>query len=326
MLNEIMDYLLDPKVIISAVTALAAFATVITLTTPLVERDKLGARLKGVATRREELRAKQRETLANKGKGQLRTSPKTFMKNTVDRFNLRKMLDSSDLRLKLAQAGLRGQGPMVTFAFFRLIAPPVGFFFALFYLFAARDFGLSPTVRFAAVVAVACVAYFAPDVFISNLISKRKASIQQCFPDALDLLLICVESGMSIEAALNKVASEIGTQSVELAEELALTTAELSYLAERRTALENFGKRTDLEGVKAVTTALIQAERYGTPMGQALRVMAQENRDIRMGAAEKKAAALPAQLTVPMIVFFLPALFVVILGPAIIQVMKAFHG
>src|SRR5262245_17440324 len=118
MLNQIMDYLLDPKVVISAVTALAAFATVVTLTMPLVERDKLGARLKGVAMRREELRQKQREALANKGKAQLRTTPKSFMKKTVDRFNLRKMLDSAELRLKLAQAGLRGQGPMVTFVFF----------------------------------------------------------------------------------------------------------------------------------------------------------------------------------------------------------------
>jgi tight adherence protein C len=323
-LNQIVEYILDPKVIISAITALAAFATVVTLTMPLVERDKLGARLKGVAARRDELRQKQREALANKGKVQLRTSPKTFMKNTVDRFNLRKMLESSDLRLKLAQAGLRGQGPMVTFVFFRVIAPPAVFCFALFYFFVARDFGLSPSVRLVAAFALAGIGYFAPDIFISNMISKRKASIQLSFPDALDLLLICVESGMSIEAAINKVAAEIGAQSVELAAELALTTAELSYLPDRRTAFENLGKRTGLEGVKAVTTALIQAERYGTPLGQALRVMAQENRDIRMSAAEKKAAALPAQLTVPMIVFFLPALFIVILGPAAIQVMKTF--
>jgi tight adherence protein C len=322
-LNQLIDYLLDPKIVVSAITALAAFATVVTLTMPLVERDKLGARLKGVATRREELRQKQREALASKGKGQLRTSPKTFMKKTVERFNLRRMLESSELRLKLAQAGMRGQGPMVTFMFFRLVMPPVVFFFTLFYMFVVRDFGLTPPLRFVVALAAAALGYYSPDIFISNMIQKRQQSIQLNFPDALDLLLICVESGMSIEAALNKVASEVGTQSVALAEELALTTAELSYLQDRRQALENLGKRTGLDGVKAVVTALIQAERYGTPMGQALRVMAQENRDIRMGLAEKKAASLPAQLTVPMIVFFLPVLFVVILGPAVIQVMKA---
>ena len=145
------------------------------------------------------------------------------------------------------------------------------------------------------------------------------------FPDALDLLLICVESGMSIEAAFTRVSTEIGQQSVELAEEFALTTAELSYLPERRQAFENLARRCGHSGVKAVSAALNQAEKYGTPLGQALRVTAQENREMRMQEAERKAAALPAKLTVPMIVFFLPCLFVVILGPAIIRVMHTFH-
>jgi tight adherence protein C len=135
------------------------------------------------------------------------------------------------------------------------------------------------------------------------------------------LLLICVESGMSIEAAFRKVSQEVGSQSVPLAEEFLLTTAELSYLQDRRQAYENLAKRTDLEGVKAVCVALQQTERYGTPLGQTLRVMAQENRDMRMSEAEKKAAALPPKLTVPMILFFLPVLFIVILGPAAIKVM-----
>jgi tight adherence protein C len=136
------------------------------------------------------------------------------------------------------------------------------------------------------------------------------------------MLLICVQAGMSIESGFGKVAGEIGTQSLELAEEMSLTTAELSYLQDRRMAYENLGKRTGLPGIKSVATALIQAERYGTPVGSALRVMAKENRDMRMADAEKKAAALPPKLTVPMIIFFLPVLFVVILGPAMIQVLK----
>ena len=147
----------------------------------------------------------------------------------------------------------------------------------------------------------------------------------RAFPDALDLLLICVESGMSIEAAFTRVASEIGSQSVELAEEFALTTAELSYLPDRRQAFENLAKRCGHSGVKAVAAALNQAERYGTPLGQALRVTAQENREMRMQEAERKAAALPAKLTVPMIVFFLPSLFIVILGPAAMRVMHLMH-
>jgi tight adherence protein C len=163
---------------------------------------------------------------------------------------------------------------------------------------------------------------YLPMLFVKNKISRRHTSIKRAFPDALDLLLICVESGMSIEAGFRKVAGEIGAQSIALAEELTLTTAELSYLQERRQAYENLGKRTNLEGVKSVCMALQQAERYGTPMAQTLRVMAQENRDMRMSEAEKKAAGLPPKLTVPMILFFLPVLFIVILGPAAIRVMQ----
>ena len=166
------------------------------------------------------------------------------------------------------------------------------------------------------------IGFYLPDVYVQNIIDKRIQSIMKAFPDALDLLLICVESGMSVESAFNKVASEIGSQSVELAEEFALTTAELSYLPDRRQAYENLSKRCLHPGVKAVCTSLIQAERYGTPLGTALRVMSLENREMRMMEAEKKAASLPAKLTVPMIVFFLPALFAIILGPAAIKIMK----
>jgi tight adherence protein C len=169
-------------------------------------------------------------------------------------------------------------------------------------------------------VAAAWAGMQAPMVFLKNAITKRQLSIRRAFPDALDLLLICIESGMSVEAAFRKVSDEIGTQSIALAEEFTLTTAELSYLQDRKQAYENLAKRTGLEGVKSVCLALQQAERYGTPLGQTLRVMAQENRDMRMNEAEKKAAALPPKLTVPMIVFFLPVLFVVILGPTGIKV------
>jgi tight adherence protein C len=155
---------------------------------------------------------------------------------------------------------------------------------------------------------------------LKNIIMKRQKSIKKAWSDALDLLLICVESGMALEPALTRVAKEIGSQSVPLAEELTLTIAELSYLQDRRKALDNLGKRVGLETVRSVVTSLIQSERYGTPLGTALRVLAQENRDARMADAEKKAAALPPKLTVPMILFFLPVIFVVILGPSIILV------
>jgi tight adherence protein C len=165
----------------------------------------------------------------------------------------------------------------------------------------------------------------APMLFLKNAITKRQLAIKRAFPDALDLLLICIESGMSIEVAFRKVSMEIGAQSVALAEEFTLTTAELSYLQDRKVAYENLASRTGVEGVKSVCLALQQSERYGTPLGQSLRVMAQENRDMRMNEAEKKAAALPPKLTVPMIVFFLPCLFVVILGPTGIKVAAYMH-
>ncbi|MEQ8741232.1 MAG: type II secretion system F family protein [Hoeflea sp.] len=306
--------------IVMLLTAVAAFATILTLTGPLLSTDKLSTRMKYVSTEREAMRARARESLAQE-KTRLRHTPKGFMKEVVEKFTSGRALENADVRDKLRQAGFRGPGPMYTFVFFRFVMPPILFVLTLLYLVFLNDFGLPPMARFAASCAAAFVGFYLPNVFVQNVIARRQDSIRKAFPDALDLLLICVESGMSIEAAFQKVATEIGTQSVELAEELGLTTAELSYLQERRQAYENLSKRTGLPGVKAVSTSLIQAERYGTPLGQALRVMAQENRDIRMSEAEKKAAGLPPKLTVPMIVFFLPVLFGVILGPAIIKVM-----
>jgi len=168
------------------------------------------------------------------------------------------------------------------------------------------------------------VGAYLPNLFVKNRISRRLTSINRAFPDALDLMLICVESGMSLETTFRRVSEEICDQSIELAEELTLSTAELSYLSDRRMTFDNLARRVPLDGVKSLCMALQQSERFGTPVAQTLRVIAQENRDQRMTAAEKKAAALPPQLTVPMIVFFLPVLFVVILGPAAIRIMETF--
>ena len=318
-----LDLLFDLNFDATMVASMLAFATIVTLGLPLLERNALGTRMKAVAERREELRLKHHAQL--KQRGTLRTEPVEFMKKTVDRLKLSSLLESQDTREKLARAGRRGQAAFVTFIFFRFVMPFIVFAVALFYLFVVVNFGWSGLIKFLAALAAGLIGYYLPDVFVSNMIQKRQTSIMRAFPDALDLLLICVESGMSIEAAFTRVAAEIGQQSVELAEELGLTTAELSYLPDRRMAFENLATRCGHSGVKAVAAALNQAEKYGTPLGQALRVTAQENREMRMSEAEKKAAALPAKLTVPMILFFLPCLFVVILGPAIIRVMHTFH-
>jgi tight adherence protein C len=302
--------------------ALAAAATVLTLAMPLVFADPLGKRMKAVALEREKIRQRERERMSQEQqKVTLRQSPKQYVQAIVDRFNLRKWVGQEEAQLKLVQAGYRGQAPYITFLFVRMVTPVVAFLAAAFYLFVVLDFNQPATVKIGICIAAAYLGMHLPLMLLKSKIQKRQLSIKRAFPDTLDLLLICVESGMSIEAALRKVSDEIGAQSVPLAEELTLTMAELSFLQDRRQAYENLAKRTDLEGVRSVCMALQQAERYGTPLAQMLRVMAQENRDMRMSEAEKKAAGLPPKLTVPMILFFLPVLFVVILGPAAIKVM-----
>jgi len=316
-----LDAFFDPTFLVTLFVGIFAFATIATLVLPMMERGGLDDRLKSVARRREELRARHHAAL-NARRGSLRAEPSTLMKAVLERLKLTGHLESENSREKLAMAGYRGQAPLIAFMFFRFVMPFIVFLFALFYLFVITDFDLAFMPRVSIAVAGALLGYYLPDIFVSNIIQRRRASIMQAFPDALDLMLICVESGMSIESAFSKVAAEIGVQSPELAEELALTTAELSYLPDRRQAFDNLAKRCGHDGVKAVAIALNQAEKYGTPMGQALRVTATENREMRFQAAEKKAAALPAKLTVPMILFFLPCLFVVIGGPAAMNAMR----
>ncbi|MEI9990719.1 MAG: type II secretion system F family protein [Rhizomicrobium sp.] len=320
----ILEILFDKTFIATVCAAIFAFATIVTLGLPLANRDGLGQRLKAVSQRREELRVKHLAALSAR-RGALRSQPVGYMKHTLDRFKLGNLLESEDTRGKLARAGYRGQGPVVTFMFFRFVMPFAVFLLSLLYLFAISHFQWTATMKITVSVGMALLGFYLPDLFLNNKIARRQQSIMRAFPDALDLLLICVESGMSVEAAFQRVATEIGAQSGELAEEFGLTTAELSYLPERRQAFENLATRCGHAGVKQVATALNQAEKYGTPMGQALRVAAQENRELRMSEAEQKAASLPAKLTVPMIIFFLPCLFVVILGPAIMKIMHVTH-
>jgi tight adherence protein C len=321
MIDLIADNLTNTRVLAMLFAAVAAVATVISLAMPLLATDTLSKRMKSVAIEREKIRQRERERLARgSDKVSLRKSPKQYMQTIVERFNLNHWVGEEEARALLVQAGYRCQAPYVTFLFFRLVMPLALLAFAAFYIFIVLQLDQPLTLKIGLCIAATYLGIKVPILFLKNKIQKRQQSIRRAFPDALDLLLICVESGMSIEAAFKKVAAEIGSQSVPLAEELTLTTAELSYLPDRRQAYENLAKRTNLEGVKSVCMALQQAERYGTPLAQTLRVMAQENRDMRMTEAEKKAAGLPPKLTVPMILFFLPVLFIVILGPAGIRV------
>jgi tight adherence protein C len=317
----ISEILQNQKLLAMIFAAIAAGATVITLAMPLLASDPLPKRMKQVAIEREKIRQRERERLARGEKVSLRQSPKQYMQQAVERFNLRKWVGQEEARLKLIQAGYRGEAPYVTYLFFRMVTPSVMLLVSIIYVFLVLKLNYPPAIKVGICIFATYIGMHLPWLYLKNKIQKRQLSIRRAFPDALDLLLICVESGMSIEAAFNKVSQEIGSQSVALAEELTLTTAELSYLQDRRQAYDNLAKRTDLDGVRSVCVALQQAERYGTPLGQTLRVLSQENRDMRMMEAEKKAAGLPPKLTVPMILFFLPVLFVVILGPAAIRIM-----
>jgi tight adherence protein C len=317
----LIDQFLDPKLLTMVFAAVAAGATVLTLAMPFLTNDALPKRMKAVAFEREKIRQRERERLAAGGRIALRQSPKAYMKTIVENFNLSKWVGQEEARALLVQAGYRGQAPYITYLFFRMVMPVFMLVATLFYVFFVITLDQPPLIKVGISIGAAYFGMLSPNLFLKNKITRRQVSIKRAFPDALDLLLICIESGMSIEAAFRRVSDEIGSQSIALAEELTLTTAELSYLQDRRQAYENLARRTGLEGVKAVCLALQQAERYGTPLGTTMRVMSQENRDMRMAEAEKKAAGLPPKLTVPMILFFLPVLFIVILGPAAIRVM-----
>ncbi|WP_372424002.1 type II secretion system F family protein [Salinarimonas chemoclinalis] len=320
-----MDLLSDPNIVPMLLAGVAAAATVWSLAMSLVPADTLDKRLKAVAVEREKIRARERERMnADRQRATLRQRPTTRLKEIVDRFKLSDWLGTETAKAQLTQAGYRGQKAEYTFLFFRLVTPIAFLLFGFLYLFFVNDHDLAPLLRVAGVMTAAYVGIKAPELYLSNQRTKRQLSIRRAWPDALDLLLICVESGMSIEQAFKRVGAEVGANSIPLAEEFALTSAEMAYLSDRRLAYENLALRTGLDTVKSVVTALVQAERYGTPLGQALRVLAQESRDQRLNEAEKKAASLPPKLTVPMIIFFLPILFAVLLTPAAVQVMEAF--
>jgi tight adherence protein C len=324
--KELATTFTDPATLLALLVAVAVFATLYTLAAPFLEKGDLDKRMKAVSTERDQIRARERARVsAENSKTSLRAQNNQSVRQIVERFNLRKALVDDNTVNKLRAAGLRSQNALNMFLVARFLLPFAFLAAAVVWIFVLGNLASRPLpIRMLAAIIVAYLGFYAPNIYVTNLVNKRQASIKRAWPDALDLMLICVESGISMEAAMRRVAEEMAQQSPPLAEEMVLTTAELSFLQDRRTALENLGIRTQLDGVKAVTQALIQAERYGTPIAQALRVLAQEGRDERMNEAEKKAAALPPKLTVPMILFFLPVLIAVILGPAGIQVADKF--
>ncbi|MDC9823230.1 type II secretion system F family protein [Devosia sp. ZB163] len=324
---DLVATLTNTQFLVAVLAAVSAAAVVFSIgATFFSGGSKVRQRIRRVALEREKMRAQEMARLRGSGDPDQPTrsirqaAGKDYMKNVVEKFSLEKAFVDDKTAETLARAGYRGQSAMTTWLFVRFVTPFALFFLGFAYMsltvFADKPLWLNAIYA----LLVGLIGAYLPIVLLKNQTVKRQASIRRAWPDALDLILLCVESGMSVEHALKRVAKEMGSQSAELAEEMTLTTAELSFLEDRTRAYDNFGRRTGLDNVKAVMQALIQAERHGTSVGTSLRVMAEEGREQRMMDAEKKAAALPPKLTVPLIVFFLPVLFIVIISPAMIRV------
>jgi tight adherence protein C len=321
MLDEIVAKFSDAHFLAIVFAAIGSAATVLTAAMPWLQPDTLSRRIKAVSSERERIRARERERLvASQSKSTLRVKPTGLVKQLVETLNLSSWLSTERAKIQLAMAGFRGLGAEYTFLTFRLTMPIAFFIAAIVYEFLIIHWDKPMMIKIGVAIAATYLGIKAPELFLRNKTSKRQKELERSFPNTLDLLLICAESGMSIEHGVRKVSQEIGIESVSMAEEMGILAAEMSYLAERRIAFENLGLRTGLESVRSLTTVLSQSEKYGTPLGTALRVLSQESRDHRMSLAEKKAAALPPILTVPMILFFLPGLFAAILTPAIVQI------
>ncbi|MDE3175853.1 MAG: type II secretion system F family protein [Pseudomonadota bacterium] len=322
MMDQILAKLGDPGFLVSLLVSLGCATTVLLAFMPLLQKDDMSRRIKSVSTERERIRMRERERLAavNQPKLALRHKTGGLSKQLVVALNLDTWLNTDTAKMKLAMAGFRGQGAENAFLAYRLAAPILFFIFGIVYFFFIAHLQWSFLMRGGASLACAYLGIKAPELFLNNKIAKRQKAMTRAYPNMVDLLIICAESGMSIEHAVRKVGQEVGSESLEMAEEMSLLAAEMSFLEHRRIAFENLTMRTGIDAIKQLTTVLIQSEKYGTPLGAALRVLAQESRDARLTAAEKKAAALPPSLTVPMIIFFLPGLFAAILTPAIVQI------
>lgn len=318
-----MEHLLSSPDFLSTLSAFGAMAVIVLIWGALVESDPLAARLKNVAERRSELRHQERQKKLSR---QAHVERASIIKQIVQALRLAQGKKMDELRLKLARAGYRSRDTLFGYLFAKLVAPLGMAGLSFLFVFALHAGHLKPMLGVAIIVVLALLGFMLPDIFIKNQAQKRAQILSRAMPDALDLLVICAEAGLSLDAALDRVSREMAPSCSELAEEVGLTAVELSFFPERSKALQNMGDRIPLPGVLALTNTLIQTEKYGTPLAQALRVLSSEMREDRIMAAEAKAAKLPATLTIPMILFILPPLFVVLIGPAVIKVMGLTGG
>ena len=324
---SIFDYLpwdAPSETIIVGLAALSAFLCAFLVYRTVIYRDPVAARLTLINARRDALKAglmaplRRRAARREQGMG--------IIRRFVNSLNLLKTREANKAALRLSQAGWRSKDAVVVFFFVKLCLPFLLGTVAVFLLYIVPVVELEAAPQLLVTLIAVVIGAYGPDVYVRNVTNKRRQALQKGLPDALDLLVICAEAGQSLDGAIKRVAEELGNFYPELSDELALTAVELSLLPERRTAMENLNRRTELPSIRGVVNTLLQTEKYGTPLAQSLRVLGTEFRQDRMMRAEAKAARLPAILTMPMIIFILPPLFVVLIGPAILSTMDMFRN
>ncbi len=322
---SIQEYLpagVGTETLILALAGLAALITALAVWNALLVRDPLGPRLKALAERRAALKAgliaapsRRREKSKAKSVG--------MMRRVVKRFNLQRSKKSTSVVIRLARAGYRSKDAPIVYAFLKAILPIVFGAAAVLVMYVLKTWEMSSTYKFVIIAGAVGLGFFGPSFWVYNQTTKRQKELRKGLPDAIDLMVICAEAGLGMDAAFSRVAREMGKASPEIADELGLTSVELSFLPERRQALRNLADRTGLKELRAIVNTLMQTEQYGTPLAGSLRVLSAEFRNDRLMRAEEKAAKLPALLTIPMIIFILPCLFIVLLGPAIFRIVDA---
>ena len=313
---DLLPFGIPPETIVSGLAATAAFVTVYAIWQGLLVRDPMASRARQLTKQRAALKAGLLTTRRNKVR---QLEPMDVMHRVTRRLNLLRSRQAETVGMKLAQAGWRSKDAMVAFLFLKVFLPFAfgGFGILFFYVLGALD--LPPLVRLLVTLILVIVGAYAPEIGVRNASHKRRTALQKGLPDALDLMVICAEAGLTLDAALTRVSREMARSCPEIADEFGLAAIELGFLPERRKALDNLVGRADMPPIRGVVNTLLQTEKYGTPLAQSLRVLSTEFRDDRMMKAEEKAARLPATMTVPLILFILPCLFVVLLGPAIIK-------
>ncbi len=317
---------IDVFMVATLLAAVATAAVLLAIYAAVTVRDPMAKRVKALNERREQLKAGITATTAKKRAKLVRKTETTDkMRNVLSSLKVLQEDQIKTAQQKLAQAGIRRKELAVIVIFSRLVLPIIfggGAALWLYGLGGLADW--TPLKRFGVFAGLAILGYKAADIYVNNLVTKRTDLIRKGLPDALDLLVICAEAGLTVDTSFNRVAKELGRGYPELGDEFALTAIELGFLTERRMAFENLAYRVNLGSIKGVVTTMIQTEKYGTPLASALRVLSAEFRNDRMMRAEEKAARLPAIMTIPLILFILPTLFIVILGPAACSIGDAF--